>query len=163
VLVLGDSYTFGVLVDDAHTYCAQLERLFAGHQPAVEVLNAGYANGWETDEQYNWLQHRGLEFEPDVIVLGFFTGNDIMNLDPALWVERDQRGLPTKIVDPTIWVDNMGRLRSTRKDEKTVGDEWIYRVPVLRESHALVLLETRLESLFAKVRGAPVDPWFDGG
>jgi lysophospholipase L1-like esterase len=163
VLVLGDSYTFGVFVNDQQTYSAVLERLLRRSGLQVEVLNAGYASGWETDHQYCWLVNRGFDFEPDVVVLGFFTGNDIMNIRPEHWVERDERGLPTRIVDPSVYVDTVGRLRRNRAYEpdeikemdvveRTVGDELVYRVPFLRESYLFVFVGVSLERLFREVQ-----------
>lgn len=158
ILVLGDSYTFGVYVGDRETYSAVLEELLRGDGLNVEVINAGYATGWDTDHQYCWLVNRGLAFDPDVVILGFFVGNDIMNIRPAQWAERDARGLPTRIVDDSIYIDAIGRLRRVRDYDPgeiiditipmtTVGDQLVYRLPLLRESHVLVLLGTALEGL----------------
>ena len=164
VLVLGDSYTFGVFVGDEQTYSAVTERILEERGFPAEVVNCGYAAGWETDEHYNWLMRRGLDLDPDVVVLGFFVGNDITNLKTEQWVDLDDRGLPRKIVDPTIYLDSVGRLRSTTKnDYKTVGDELIYRIPVARESHFLVLLGRTLEGWFERTTGdLPYDPFEDG-
>jgi len=55
ILVLGDSFTFGLYVSDEETYPAVLEKLLTGQGHKVEVINAGYADGFETDDIYCWL------------------------------------------------------------------------------------------------------------
>jgi len=142
--VLGDSYTFGVYCGDEDTYPAVLERLYSGRGQRVEVLNAGYADGWSPDEHYAWLTRKGLSFDPDVVVYGFFVGNDIEDINPEGWTALDEAALPTRISDPNIWVDEYGRARSRTDDWKTVGHEWMFGVPVLRESHLLILLNRAL-------------------
>lgn len=157
ILVLGDSYTFGVFVEDYETYSAVLERLFAEDgRGAVEVLNAGYSDGWETDEHYSWLVNRGLDFEPDVVVLGFFIGNDIVNIVPENWVEVDERGLPTRIVDDSFYIDPIGRLRAvTHLNNRSVGDQAIYRLPGLRDSHVAVLVGLWIDRAIRHVYDRP--------
>ncbi len=140
ILFLGDSYTFGIFCADDEVYPRALERLYARQTPQVEVLNAGYADGWSPDDHYAWLLKRGLSFRPDLVVYGFFIGNDIDDINTNYWVNLDQRGLPTRMVNPNIYVDYFGRIRSRRRDSKTVGTEIIFKVPLLRESHFFVLL-----------------------
>lgn len=140
ILVLGDSYTFGVYCGDHETYPAVLEGLYSAERNPVRVINAGYAAGESPDEHYAWLTRKGLSFEPDVVVYGFFVGNDIADINADGWSELDASGLPRRVSDPDLWVDEYGRLRSRVDDSKTVGHEWIFKVPVLRESHLLILL-----------------------
>ncbi len=67
VVVLGDSFTYGLDVADEETYSAQIERA----QPNVEVLNFG-VNGYGTDQQYLYWSHEASRYRPDVVLLGFF-------------------------------------------------------------------------------------------
>lgn len=147
ILILGDSYTFGEYVGDEETYPAVLERYYREEDQVVEVVNAGYADGWSPDEHYAWLTNTGIGYHPDVIVYGFFIGNDIDWIAPEHWVERDVRNLPRKIVNPDIFVDDANRIRSRKADGKGVTLDKIYTVPVLRESHALVLVVKKLDWL----------------
>ena len=147
VLFLGDSYTFGVYCDDADTYPQQFEALYGGR---VEAVNAGYADGWSPDEHYAWLRAHGLALHPNVIVYGLFVGNDIDDIAPEHWAAVDRDGLPTRIVNPDIWIDPRGRIRSRVADDKTVGVERIYRVPVLRESHVAVFLSRLAEAAYRR-------------
>jgi lysophospholipase L1-like esterase len=75
IAVLGDSFTFGLDVDDDETYCAKLER----ELPGFEVLNFG-VNGYGTDQQYlRWKRDVAL-FDPDIVLLGFFLPDVDRNL-----------------------------------------------------------------------------------
>jgi len=155
VLVLGDSYTFGVYVDDDETYCAVLEAQLRELGKQTLVLNAGYASGFETDEQYCWLANAGLSLTPNVVVLGVFAGNDIMNLRPELWAKKDQRGLPILIRNPSLSVDKEGFLRSTVPDYKTAGTAFVYKLPLIRESHLAIFIDKfryDLRKLFSTAR-----------
>ena len=157
ILVLGDSYTFGVYVENEQAYPAVVETLLRGDGHRVEVVNAGYADGWEPDEHYAWLVNRGIQFQPDLIVYGFFIGNDISGISASCWVEFDKRNLPTRIVDDSIYVDSLGRIRSKVADQYTVAVEKVYRFPVLRESHFVILLSTRISRLFTQL-ARPTNP-----
>lgn len=138
ILILGDSYTFGLFVDDKLTYPSLLQdQLQADHFRAT-VINAGYADGHGPDSEYAWLINQGIKFKPDVIIYGFFVGNDFDDINEANWVEKDNLGLPKKIIDPNLYIDQYGRLRSKVKDQNTIGDSWIYRIPILRESHLAI-------------------------
>lgn len=81
VLVIGDSFnwTFG---PDGN-YAGVLERLlgarFAGC--GVEVVNAGYPQ-MHTGQQLALLRKFGMQYRPDLVVLGFFVGNDFYDADP---------------------------------------------------------------------------------
>lgn len=151
ILILGDSYTFGVYVDDNETFSARLESLLQEDGYKIEVINAGYTCGWETDEQYVWLLNEGLKLNPDIVILGFFLGNDITGINPDNWMGRDKKGLPIKIHDKDLYIDETGRIRSKKSDNKTVGSEFIYRIPVLRESQLLILLSKKFEYYKEKV------------
>jgi len=82
VLVLGDSLTFGPGVDDDQTYPALLGRELAAHGIAAEGLDAG-VGGYGVPDEVAWHAAYGLPLQPDVVVLGVFTGNDLQDADPA--------------------------------------------------------------------------------
>ena len=56
ILILGDSYTFGVYIADENTYSSQLSNLI-NKKYNYEVINAGYASGHNTDQQYSWFSN----------------------------------------------------------------------------------------------------------
>lgn len=71
VLVLGDSFTIGYEVEQNETYSAVLERYIERHGVRAEVMNAGMS-GNSTAEALVFLEHEGVKYEPDVVVLGFY-------------------------------------------------------------------------------------------
>jgi hypothetical protein len=82
IAVLGDSFTeaFQVPVDKA--FWSVLERKLDGC-PAlggkkVETLNFG-VSGFGTAQELEMLRHRAWQYSPDLVLLAFFTGNDIQN------------------------------------------------------------------------------------
>jgi len=80
IAVLGDSMTEGVQVELDETFPAVLERRLNenscfGRRP-VEVLNFA-VQGYGTAQQYLTLQHHVWGFDPDLLMLGFFPGNDV--------------------------------------------------------------------------------------
>jgi lysophospholipase L1-like esterase len=162
ILVLGDSYTFGVYCENSETYPASLETLYKREGLSnIEVINAGYADGWSPDEHYAWLVNRGIEFRPDIIIYGFFIGNDITGINSARWLELDSDGLPVKLFNPDIYIDEFGRIRSNVRDATTAGVEFVYRIPLLRESHFFILLNRAVQNIFELNNGwgsTPFDP-----
>jgi hypothetical protein len=71
VLFLGDSFTYGIGVNDDQTYAAQVEQDLRADRLSVEVLNAG-APGKGTDYALKCFQTVGSKYHPDLTVLGFF-------------------------------------------------------------------------------------------
>lgn len=82
VVVLGDSFnwTFG---PDGN-YVGLIEQLLAAAHPdrPVEVINAGYP-ATHTGQQLEVLRKFALSYQPDLVVLGFFVGNDFYDADPG--------------------------------------------------------------------------------
>ncbi len=151
IVVLGDSYTFGVYVNDDEAYPAVLGQRIATLSDRYQVINAGYTDGWETDQQYVWLKHNIEKLHPTLVVLGIFLGNDITGIDPASWVDIDDRGLPGKWISQDLFVTEAGYIRNKHKGIATVGVESIYRVPVLRESHLAVSIGKAWDKISDKV------------
>ena len=152
IIAIGDSYTFGVYVGDDETYPAVLERLVAGRSSGWQVINAGYAAGYETDQQYSWLSQHINKFAAKVVVLGIFLGNDIMGIKTSAWQAPDSAGLPTRWIDRDLVVADNGMLINKRRGLGTVGAEYIHHVPLLRESHFAVAIGHLLDRwLFPQV------------
>lgn len=77
VLGLGDSFAFGFGVEEADTYLARLERALADRR--VEVINAGLA-GMGPGNEARLLAVDGPGLRPDLVLVGFFVGNDFMDV-----------------------------------------------------------------------------------
>jgi hypothetical protein len=111
IVVLGDSYTFGYGVEAAEAFPSVLERLVAGRDPAVDVVNAGIPSYSPTLE-YLWLRERWEQVAPDIVVLPL----DMSDFQDDLWFEDlaayDAEGRLER-VRPT---PRPGRLESLYKD-----------------------------------------------
>ncbi|MCH8045073.1 MAG: hypothetical protein IID44_15285 [Planctomycetes bacterium] len=78
ILVLGDSFAWGYGVADEEIFTEVLEDRFEREGTKWQVINAG-VSGWGTDQQLLYLQSEGLKYQPDVVVLAFYVGNDLTN------------------------------------------------------------------------------------
>ena len=72
ILVLGDSMTFGVYVNDNETFCRFLEKEARGKGITFEVLNAGVDGYWPRNE-LRWFGSRGISFGPDIVILVLYS------------------------------------------------------------------------------------------
>jgi lysophospholipase L1-like esterase len=86
VLVLGDSQTDGY-VDNEASFSSLLERdlgeRLAPLGQRVEVLNGGVA-GYSPAQIFLWHSFHGAELKPDLVIVVFYTGNDVLDLlDPG--------------------------------------------------------------------------------
>lgn len=81
VLAIGDSFTFGVGVEDDQTFVALLaDRLTAGGTQA-QGLNAGIP-AFGVPDAATWFRLHGASLEPDVVILAIFLGNDLIDASP---------------------------------------------------------------------------------
>jgi hypothetical protein len=71
LLVLGDSFGWGFGVEHEQIFTEILEK----KHPDWEIINASVA-GYSTDQQLLYLKHRGLRYQPDVVLL-LFHPNDV--------------------------------------------------------------------------------------
>ena len=146
ILAVGDSFTFGWGVEAEEAYPQRLERLLAAQFGAdVEVINAGFAAGYSPDTYYLFLKKRGMLLNPDLIVVGFFVGNDIDHVRAFEneWTEVDGEGLPLRIINVDSNVDE-GWLVSRRRPLR-------YEIPVLRDLHLFQLAADATQ----RIAGAP--------
>lgn len=133
VALLGDSYVEAKQVDLEDTVGAVLERELAlcpslgGRK--VEVLNFGVA-GYGTTQALLMFRERARKFAPDIVILGFFVGNDIRNNSLELqgaskphFVERDG-----DLVLDTSFAEGVG----TRLRNSTLGRWWYEMTPYSR-------------------------------
>ncbi|MFH1689406.1 MAG: SGNH/GDSL hydrolase family protein [Candidatus Eisenbacteria bacterium] len=149
ILVVGDSFTFGHGCTSQECYASALQRELeeALGPGAAEVINAGYASCYYPDTYYLYLKTFGLELDPDLVIVGFFVGNDVDRQGMVFneWVEVDERGLPLRIasanahVEDGYWVSDSRLLR--------------YRYPILRNSHLFQAIVSVLRSSGAPAEG----------
>ena len=77
IIGLGDSFTFGAGVNLDQTYLKVLERRLNQQErnETIQVINAG-VYGYGTEQEYLQLESL-LPLDPDVVLVGFFAGNDV--------------------------------------------------------------------------------------
>lgn len=80
ILVVGDSFTAGVGVERSEAFEAILEAALQGELAprGVQVI-AGGVPSYSTREAAIYLKREGLRLEPDLVLLAFFVGNDIVD------------------------------------------------------------------------------------
>ena len=153
ILMLGDSFTFGAYVGDDENFPALLEQRLRKNGYKYQVVNAGYADGYETDQQYVWLKRNIDVIRPKIVVLDVFLGNDIYYINPDAWADLDADGLPSKWLDHNLSVQPNGILRNKLVGANTVGVESIYRVPILRESHLGIMIGRAIDFIRSRFFG----------
>ena len=84
VVVLGDSFMEAYSVPLEQSFAHQLEsELIERTGQSVEVINLG-VGGYGTLQQYLAFVEEGIRYEPDAVVLGFFTNNDVSDNSLAI-------------------------------------------------------------------------------
>jgi lysophospholipase L1-like esterase len=133
VLVVGDSFAFGVGAREGETYPAQLQRILRSRGRRAEVLNAG-APGFGVPDAVAWFQRWGWTLEPDVVLVTVFVANDLQDAAPG--------GPKAVAVDGVLMIEG---------EKKRSLSRWLYY-----HSHLYVLLKTSaLGGLARRLLGAP--------
>ncbi|MEG4286889.1 SGNH/GDSL hydrolase family protein [Microcoleus sp. A006_D1] len=92
VAVLGDSFTEAIHVPVEQTFWSKLERKLGNcntikGKKKVEVINFG-VQGYGTAQELVMLRKKVWDYSPDIVVLAFFVGNDVINNSPKLEYDR---------------------------------------------------------------------------
>jgi hypothetical protein len=80
ILLLGDSFVEALQVDLEEMLARRLEADLRG---AAEVFSMG-VSGYGTPSQLLYFRERGRRLEPDLVLLAFYPGNDVLNNSPEL-------------------------------------------------------------------------------
>jgi hypothetical protein len=85
ILVLGDSFVEAMHVPLEATFPRLLEGELNkdGTPPHVEVVSAG-VSGYGTASEVLLFEQEGKRYQPDLVVLAFYPGNDVKNNSPTL-------------------------------------------------------------------------------
>ena len=80
ILALGDSFTFGEGVEMEETYAKVLERILKEQYTGknIEVINIGVP-GYGNDQELRVLKKDGKYYKPDLVLVGFYVGNDFLD------------------------------------------------------------------------------------
>jgi hypothetical protein len=100
VLLLGDSFTYGIGVNDDQTFAHQIEHNLSGLPGGLEVINAGNG-GKGTDYALKLFQTMGDKFKADLVALCFFS-NDFSDNEHQQYFSFDSDGrlTPKPLVSP---------------------------------------------------------------
>jgi len=84
ILVLGDSMTEGYEVRQNSTFAKVLEHRLRENGIDAQVMNTG-VSGFGTAEELMFLEHEGMKYHPDAIVLAFFANDFEDNVRSGLY------------------------------------------------------------------------------
>lgn len=138
ILFIGDSFTMGWGVKEEDGFVRKTEQILSGqHLPfAVQAINAGFTAAGPSG-YYLSLKIDGLPLDPDIVVVGFYLGNDILSRKDIEWVKTDPQGLPDVVRSRSSYVDATGQLRL--RDLPPA-----YHVPYLRRLNTFIFLMNKL-------------------
>jgi hypothetical protein len=88
ILVLGDSHTQGYEVHQSATFAKVLERRLRQKGLDAQVLNTGIS-GFGTAEELMFLEHEGMKYHPDTVVVAFFDNDFDDNVKSDLYRLKD--------------------------------------------------------------------------
>ena len=123
VLSIGDSFTFGLGVEEEEVFLEVAAAELAAGGAAIETLNGGIpAIG--VPQAVRWLERHGLAAEPDLVLLVIFVGNDLRDAVPDYdnWAVRNgQLATPTGYSPIKDWLFNHVHLYALLKTALPAG------------------------------------------
>lgn len=91
IAVLGDSFTEAFQVPLEQTFLAEIERQLQTcsslKSQNIDVINFG-VQGYSTAQELMILRKKVWDYQPDWVILAFYTGNDMINNSPQLEYDR---------------------------------------------------------------------------
>ncbi len=159
ILVLGDSFVDAFQVGLADTFVALLEEGLNAQTTSVqfEVLNLGQS-GFGTADAYMRYLNFGATYDPDLVLLAFFPGNDFRNnskflerQDVRFYFVRDDHG--NLVLDRSVWQAYEQGLTWPRR---------LYQ-GLRRTSYAVSFLAERLDLLRQQMQATTPNAGRDGG
>jgi len=135
ILVVGDSFDWAG--GQEGNYTALLERQLDNHYGyhRIDIINAGYPMT-HTAEQLVMLKKYGLQYHPDLVILGFFVGNDFIDGNPNR----------KRIVVNDLYIDI-----DKRREHIILG------YPIIFQSRLLLYVKQKYK-IFTELRKAATEP-----
>lgn len=163
ILFLGDSFTYGQGVSDSDSYPRQLESLLNKRtflNINFDVVNAAYADGYSPDAYYVYLAENIEKIKPDLVVMGFYVGNDVDDLCETKWTGIDAKGLPKRIQTIRYIIDENGRRRLA-----SIGifrGKILYRINLFLYSyfHSYVFIKNNLINILNSYASLKEGPYY---
>lgn len=104
IVALGDSFTFGYGVGETQTWPRLLQQSLnagRGADDRVEVVNLG-VGGYGTWQESIWLERNWEELRPDLVILGFYVGNDPEDNARTVQIGNTDAGAATTAAGPSL-------------------------------------------------------------
>ena len=104
VIVLGDSFIWGSGVDEEKRWSRMLEERLRARDPSIEVYHWGQ-RGWSTLDQYEFLEKAGIDYEMDLLIVGWVSNDPDVDVTPHLYLtwNEGRRFSPISKVFPNAW------------------------------------------------------------
>jgi len=93
IAVIGDSFVAGTGVSDASVFTVKLQERLREAGNGVQVINVG-RTGSSTIREYDLYRLIARRFQPDIVLLVFFLGNDLAEITEELTAEELQTWTP---------------------------------------------------------------------
>jgi lysophospholipase L1-like esterase len=157
IAVLGDSFMEAYQVELEESLPYLLQETFADRR--VEVINFG-VGGYGTAQALLALREKGLRYSPELVVLAFFTGNDVQNnsreLQNLIWGADELKafGRPYLVAD-TLQSEIVWMLPDRERVEQLVSEARARRASLSRRIGKFVqpsMLGHVFERALARVR-----------
>ena len=160
ILGLGDSFCYSNSVQLRETFFKQLEDREREHSgKEIEVINAAVP-AYSTVQEYLYLRRDGMKLDPDVVVLGFYVGNDFQDSYELF----DSTGLPTvDVVDGELRANDRFPAARYEQQERVLRTATLSLRSFLASNSALyVFLRERFGEVLWKagLRNNPPPPDF---
>ena len=170
ILWMGDSFAQTLQVDEPQTAHQQLENLLnerlGGVERSFEVISAGVI-GWSTGQELLYYREQGKFYQPDLVLLLFFVGNDVNDNLPghALTIDGFNCFSPyfpvcNGSLDPNPWyyipgLDPAWGSCSTAKKWLTSGLGWVQQNSFLFARIEPLLLSLKTRRTYGQDFGLP--------
>jgi hypothetical protein len=141
LLALGDSFTFGMNVQDNQSFPALLNQKW-------HTFNGGVF-GYGTDNEAAWLNEYGWQTKPNIVLVGFFVGNDVK--DVMVGMTKTVATADGRLVAAQASLDAMGQGdEDTQAPQSTGIKGWLEQ-----NSHAYLYLRSLWYNTLGKRSGKP--------
>lgn len=159
IVVLGDSITFGIAIPFESLYSEQLEGLFQKSGRNVEVINTGLL-GYDTLAEVSTLEQVGIQFDPDLVIVGYCINDLNISSDLArvmeiekyrYWIYKSRLiqfiSAKTQIIKERVNMSKMNTESEFKKQNKDfitpIGDE------------------PALDNIIGQIKAKGIDAWWN--
>jgi len=81
IVTVGDSFTFGMSVNQEDAYSFQMERILNQKQKGYELINRGVM-GYNMWQHYEMLKKHAIPYQPDLVVLEIYIDDILYSIPP---------------------------------------------------------------------------------